>query len=107
VPKTGCLLARGISGKLEGLLLMRSEPPAARILFVAAREQRRGVGTVLVRGLGEIAAGKGVTELRTACAAGDARARAFFAKHLGFTEAPAAAGAAQVEARLAIGAAAK
>ena len=107
VPKTGCLIARSVTGAVEGLLVLRNEPPAARVLFVVAREHRHGVGTALLRGLGEIAGAKGVTEIRTTYAPADARARAFFTKHLGFQEVAAEADAKQVEARLPIGAASK
>lgn len=89
VPKTGMLIARGIGDKLDGLLILRNEPPAARILFVGAREPRKGIGTALVKSLREIVKAKGIHELRSSFGAKDERARAFFMKRLGFGERPA------------------
>jgi GNAT superfamily N-acetyltransferase len=84
-PKTGVLLARGIGDKIEGILVLRSEPPAARVVFVAAREPRKGTGTALVSALRGIASTKGAKELRVVYSQQDARARAFYRK-LGFVD---------------------
>jgi GNAT superfamily N-acetyltransferase len=102
VPKTGVLVARVPGGGIEGLLILRNEPPGARIVFVAVREPRKGTGTALVEALRAVAVQKKVGDLRATVPAMDARARKFFEK-LGFR--PAEGGAASgdtVELRLPI-----
>ncbi len=90
VPRTGMLLAKGVGEKPEGLLIVRYEPPSVRIVFMGARELRRGTGRALVDALREIAAQKGAADLRVAFAERDARARGFFSA-LGFRPVPSAA----------------
>jgi GNAT superfamily N-acetyltransferase len=107
VPKTGVLVARGVGGRIEGMLILRNEPPAVRIVFMAAREPRKGAGTALVGALREIATARGAKELRAVYGANDRRARAFFTRRMGFgNEQPAPEerpGAPRIEAKLAIG----
>ena len=84
VPRTGVLIARAQGRRLVGLIVFRNEPPSVRILFICAREPRKGVGTALVRALAELAAGHGSAELRAGYSERDERASGFYRK-LGFT----------------------
>lgn len=86
VPRTGVLVARSIGGKIEGLCILRNEMPAVRIVFLVAREPRKGTGSALVKALRDIAAAKGAKELRARFSIKDERARSFFAKKAGFIE---------------------
>ncbi len=81
VPKTVALVAKALTGKVEGLLAFRNEANGVRIIYLAALEHRRGIGSKLVTALKDLCARKGIKEIRTVYCEKDARASAFFAKH--------------------------
>ena len=81
VPKTVALVAKALTGKVEGLLVFRNESPIVRIIFVGALEQRRGIGSQLVATLRDICSTKGIGELKVTYSQKDAKSSSFFAKH--------------------------
>lgn len=81
VPKTAALLAKAMTGRVEGLLGFRIEAPVVRILYLAALEHRRGIGSQLLASLRDLCAKRGIKELRAVYSAKDVRAKSFLAKH--------------------------
>jgi L-amino acid N-acyltransferase YncA len=105
VPKTVALIAK-VGETVDGLLVFRAEPPAVRIVYIAAREYRHGTGSQLLGALKDLCAKKGMKELKVVFSDGDARQKAFFTQKHGFRGAKPAGktpqGTALTEATLAI-----
>jgi len=81
VPKTAALIAKGVGDRIEGVLFFRNEAPAVRILYMSAREHRKGVGSQLVKAIRDLCAKKGVKELKAVYCPDDACQSAFLQKH--------------------------
>ncbi|MHC4393209.1 MAG: hypothetical protein ACYS22_18100, partial [Planctomycetota bacterium] len=64
-PKTGALVARARGGQVDGLLIVRRERGAVRVVFMCVREARKGCGTFLIDTATELAKRQALPELRT------------------------------------------